>query len=60
MSELPEKVIMSSGCHDCPFNNDKDWCALDSDIDIDGNVITKTRNHECPLLTHTIRVVKND
>jgi len=64
MSELPEKVIVSSGCHKCPFSHETNgylyYCYLDKDLPIKDNVDADTRHAECPLLTHTIKVVKNE
>ena len=58
MSELPEKVIVSNGCHDCIFSNQVRWCVLLM-IDVLSYAENETRLQECPLNTHSIKVVKD-
>lgn len=63
MSELPEKIIVSNGCHDCPFEGKRPstWvCLLSDDIEIDQCGLNRQRHHECPLLPYAIKVIKND
>jgi hypothetical protein len=64
MSNLPEKTIVSNGCHDCVFANETHgyiyWCYIDRNLSIGDNVLSNTRNNECPLLTQSIKVVKNE
>jgi len=59
MTELLEKVIVSNGCHDCPFSNEVRWC-VDLMKDVLDFAEEDLRHPRCPLLTHTIKVVKND
>jgi len=63
---LIEKVIVSNGCHDCPFvplhyHNDR-FCTLKPEgkfpIKIEKYWENGERHPDCPLLTHTIKVVK--
>ena len=59
-TDLPEKIIVSKGCHYCLFGNDGFYCRLNVDVYIEQNIEHESRNHECPLLTHTIKVVKGE
>jgi len=58
-TDLPEKTIESKGCIDCPFQNDGYRCNLNSQILIEDHQFDKTTPVECPLLTHSIKVVKS-
>lgn len=57
MSELPEKVIVSNGCHDCIFSNQVRWCVLLM-VDVLDYAEEDKRHPQCPLNTHSIKVVK--
>jgi len=60
---LPEKVIVSAGCHCCILQskNDKgfEYCII-IDEWVQLHIDDESRHPQCPLLTHTIKVVKND
>jgi len=67
MTELPEKVLISNGCHDCPFvpihyHSDR-FCTLKTEgklpINIEKYWENGERHPECPLNTSIIKVVKN-
>lgn len=57
--DLTEKTIVSNGCGECPFQNDGYFCNLNPDMKIEDDCFRKTRHDECPLLTHSIKVVKS-
>lgn len=59
-TELPEKTIVSNGCHDCPLLLYRDYTCLITKTDVLPCVLDVTRHSQCPLLTHTIKVVKNE
>jgi len=62
MDSLPEKVLVSNGCHDCPFEGKRKekWaCVMLDDIRIDIYAHNSERHPECPLNTNIIQVVKN-
>lgn len=64
MSELPEKVIVSNGCHKCPFGIVNTyfqvWCTRLGHYTDESLKQMEGRHPQCPLLTHSIKVVKND
>jgi len=63
MTELPEKVLVSNGCHDCPFEGKREetWaCVMLDDIRIGIYAHNRGRHPDCPLNVNTIKVVKND
>lgn len=59
MSDLPEEKIVSYGCHYCIFSNQVRWCTLLM-IDILDYAEDDKRHEQCPLNTHSIKVVKQD
>jgi len=61
----PEKTIVSNGCHDCllffySLDTADGFCKLNNELYCTYPAIEKYRHCECPLLTHSIRVIKND
>ena len=59
-TDLPEKVIVSNGCHDCVLLEYRDCVCSITKVDVLPFILDATRNPDCSLLTHTIKVVKND
>lgn len=65
MNELPEKIIISSGCNDCPFKITRplnglyinDICWLNNDVSIISGD-PEYYPYDCPLLTLNIKVIK--
>ena len=63
MSEFPERVIKSMGCHDCIFEQGGQFkykCVLDDTLCCTGAAANKEHHIVCPLKTHNIRVVGNE
>jgi len=63
MTELPEKVIVSNGCDDCLFlhfsnETEDEVCKLNKELYCSHFAIEDLRHPDCPLLTHSIKVVK--
>jgi hypothetical protein len=62
--KLPERIIVSNGCHDCPLffyreDDDTESCKADESLLCSEAAIEEFQHPQCPLLTHTIKVVKS-